>query len=71
MANHEYLKAAQALNTAAKLMPGSKDIEERLAAARGMYEEERKRKERGEIAEERFGLEIEKGEERRSESGDD
>ena len=48
MANHEYLKAAQALNTAAKLMPGSKDIEERLAAARGMYEEERKRKEREE-----------------------
>ena len=29
-------------------MPGSKDIEERLAAARGMYEEERKRKEREE-----------------------
>lgn len=48
MANHEYLKAAQALNTAAKLMPGSKDIEERLAAAKEMYEEERKRKEKEE-----------------------
>ena len=46
LANHEYLKAAQSLNTAAKLMPESKDIEERLAAAKSMYEEERKRKEK-------------------------
>ena len=44
--NHEYLKAAQALNSADRLMPKSADILERLEFAKKMYEDERKRKEK-------------------------